>query len=364
MEFTNKRNTRKNLNPQQPTLQLANNALPDNLRQQAPQSSIISMSVNPVPAANVAPTVPVQPQSKISLRNHTVDNDLVEGVRQNNLPAVEKLLEKGAKPGHANNLPLKLASILGFTDIVSKLLDYDVNPNVEDTDIIDTKFLNHTALMLAAEKGHADTVQVLLAKGADPNIRHDDGYTALTLASCNNAPHIDVINVLLEHGADPDVLPTDQYSSALFCATRSGNEDLVKTLLDKQADPNIQGLYDRTPLMWAALKGYTNIVQMLLENGAKVNISTNNKETALTFAQRGEQEAKRDTIVKMLQLYNPASRGSWSLPTLPHIFQPRQVLQHDLPNSPRSNKAYLPTRKNYRKKHYRQNKLRSTHRRR
>jgi ankyrin repeat protein len=262
---------------------------------------------------------------------------------------VEKLLQKGAKPSHANNLPLKLASIQGFTDIVSKLLDYDVNPNAEDTDIIDTKFLNHTALMLAAEKGHADTVQVLLAKGADPNIRHEDGYTALTLASCNNAPHTDVINVLLEHGADPDVLPKDQYSSALFCATRSGNEDLVKTLLDKHADPNIQGLYDRTPLMWAANKGYTKIVQMLLENGAKVNITTNNKETALSFAQRGEQEANRDTIVKMLQLYNPASRRSWSLPSLPHIFQPRQVLQHELPTIPGSNKAYLPTRKNYRK---------------
>jgi len=356
MGFTN---TRKNLRPQQPALQLANNALPDNLRQQAQQDSVVNMSVTAVPAANIAPKVPAQTASTVYLQDTALARDLVAAVTQNDLSAVDKFLQKGAKPSHANNLPLKIASVNGYTDIVSKLLDYNVNPNVEDTDVIDTKFLNHTALMLAAEKGHADTVQVLLAKGADPNIRHDDGYTALTLASCNNAPHIDVINVLLEHDADPDVLPKDQYSSALFCATRSGNEGLVKILLDNHADPNIQGLYDRTPLMWAANKGYTNIVQMLLENGAKVNITTNNKETALSFAQRGEQEANRDTIVKMLQLYNPASRKSWSLPSLPHIFQPRQVLQHDLPTIPGSNKAYLPTRKNYRK-----TKRRSTYRRR
>ena len=40
----------------------------------------------------------------------------------------------------------------------------------------------NTALMLAAKSGHADTVQLLLARGADPNALNRQNQTAFDIA--------------------------------------------------------------------------------------------------------------------------------------------------------------------------------------
>ncbi|MCY4188296.1 MAG: ankyrin repeat domain-containing protein, partial [Bryobacterales bacterium] len=52
----------------------------------------------------------------------------------------------------------------------------------------------YTALMFAAAEGHADIVQMLLDKGADPDLRDTDGESALKFAS--DKRHQDVIDVL------------------------------------------------------------------------------------------------------------------------------------------------------------------------
>ncbi|KAA0153563.1 hypothetical protein FNF29_02952 [Cafeteria roenbergensis] len=91
-----------------------------------------------------------------------------------------------------------------------------------------------TALVLAAERGHKDTVELLLDRGADIEVKDRYGSTALVLAA--ERGHKDTVELLLDRGADIEV--KDRYgSTALMFAAECGHKDTVELLLDRGADP-------------------------------------------------------------------------------------------------------------------------------
>ncbi len=61
-------------------------------------------------------------------------------------------------------------------------------------------FIVLSSKIQASQNGHHDTVELLLTKGADPNIQDNDGQTAIYQAC------------LLKHNADPN-LPTKKDTS-------------------------------------------------------------------------------------------------------------------------------------------------------
>lgn len=72
----------------------------------------------------------------------------------------------------------------------------------------------------------------------------------------------------------------------LYAASRRGATELIRLLLENGADANAQGRYD-FPLHVASRHGHIETVQLLLENGADVNAETGHSGTALTAASRG-----------------------------------------------------------------------------
>ena len=63
----------------------------------------------------------------------------------------------------------------------------------------------NTPLIMASKKsGNPECLRVLLENGADPNIKNEDGKTALMLALDDDLPEV-VINALLDAGADAKV---------------------------------------------------------------------------------------------------------------------------------------------------------------
>ncbi|ORX63511.1 ankyrin, partial [Anaeromyces robustus] len=54
----------------------------------------------------------------------------------------------------------------------------------------------------------------------------------------------------------------------LFSACESGNENLVKYLMEQGAEINVMSRCNHTPLYTACQSGYENIVKCLLEHGA------------------------------------------------------------------------------------------------
>ena len=79
------------------------------------------------------------------------------------------------------------------------------------------------------------------------------------------------------------ILPSDL--SDLQKAIESANADAVKKILDEGVDVNARRPFDGfTPLMMAAQNGATEIGQMLIDRGARIDEPSVLDETALTFA--------------------------------------------------------------------------------
>ena len=55
-------------------------------------------------------------------------------------------------------------------------------------------------------------------------------------------------------------------------ASKKGHADIVRLLLERDADPNIQGESGRTALIGASESGHVDTVRVLLERGADPNI--------------------------------------------------------------------------------------------
>ncbi|XP_031948249.1 DNA-binding protein RFXANK [Corvus moneduloides] len=94
------------------------------------------------------------------------------------IETVRHLLEWGADP-HAlakeRESALALASMGGYTDIVTMLLDRDVDINTYDWN-------GGTPLLYAVRGNHVKCVETLLARGADLTEEADSGYTPMDLA--------------------------------------------------------------------------------------------------------------------------------------------------------------------------------------
>jgi ankyrin repeat protein len=131
---------------------------------------------------------------------------------------------------------------------VKLLLDRGAEPNTQQV-------RGQTALMWAAAEGHADVVELLLERGADPALasmasskperRPAGGMTALLFASRQG--HLEAARALLDGGADIDQAGADS-TSALLIAIVNGHYDLASMLIERGANANIADANGRTPL--------------------------------------------------------------------------------------------------------------------
>lgn len=87
--------------------------------------------------------------------------------------------------------------------------------------------------------------------------------------------------------------------TALMGAARNGHTDVAKLLIDNGANVNAMNEYRTAPLMFAVgdLDDYPNMVRLLLEAGADVNLTDCGGNTSLDLAQIGGLE-KSIAIIK------------------------------------------------------------------
>lgn len=105
----------------------------------------------------------------------------------------------------------------GDEGTVTKYIDAGGNVNVKSS-------AGNTALIEAAQHGHAVMCRLLLRHGADVNTVGFNGCTALMKAASGG--HIRIVRLLLEHGADPRI--RDHYGwTAQNLAKQSGHSDIA-----------------------------------------------------------------------------------------------------------------------------------------
>ena len=102
---------------------------------------------------------------------------------------------------------------------------------------------------------------------------------------------IDRVRELLDMGVKPNIKIRFNSYTALILASIGGYTDIVRLLLSRDTDPNIQNRDGYTALMYSSMYGYIDIVRLLLDRGASPYIRNNNGEIALDFAEiRGYNE--------------------------------------------------------------------------
>ncbi len=126
-------------------------------------------------------------------------------------------------------------------------------------------------LVAYAERGDKDIVTAFLSAGMDINSqRSTDGWTALTAATFYKKPAI--VQLLIEHHAAINI--QDLYGrTPLMYAAAMGTEEIVNLLLEAGADPNIQDKKGRTALMEAYSKQEAKIAEILKSAGANTTLS-------------------------------------------------------------------------------------------
>ncbi|KAI9653676.1 MAG: hypothetical protein M1831_005704 [Alyxoria varia] len=193
--------------------------------------------------------------------------------RAGDILVVRSLLSQGATTefvDHAERTSLIVAAERGHDEVVEILLANGANAahTMGDT--------GNNATILASSGGHSRSVELLLTKGTvDINAKNADECTALREAVWNG--HHAVVGVLLAHSANTELLTKDGWAS-LHVAVRQGRLEIMRTLLDSGANIEQSSSGGWTPLAKAAWYGRVRVANFLLSRD--VPASTEARTTA------------------------------------------------------------------------------------
>ena len=121
-------------------------------------------------------------------------------------------------------------------------------------------------LIVAAGFGELNEVVTLLSIGVDVNTTDHDGFTALMFAA--RYGHRATVEVLLASGADVDMKSKLFGYTALMSAIVSGKVMVAKVLLDQSADVNARDDDGVTALTFAEELNDAVIIKLLKRHGA------------------------------------------------------------------------------------------------
>ncbi|NXE79114.1 RAI14 protein, partial [Cochlearius cochlearius] len=138
-----------------------------------------------------------------------------------------------------------------------------------------------TAFHLAATKGHAECLRIMVTHGADVTAQDGAGHSALHLAAKNSHP--DCIKRLLQSKCPSD--STDNSGkTALHYAAACGCLQAVQLLCEHKCPINVKDLDGNIPLLLAVQNGHTEVCKYLLDHGADINTRDKNGRTPLMMA--------------------------------------------------------------------------------
>jgi uncharacterized protein len=229
------------------------------------------------------------------LTNRFGGTALIPAAERGHVEIVQELLTRtDVDVNHINNLgwtALLEAVILGdggdrHQQIVQLLVDHGADVHIADKDgvtplaharargfieierILIAALSRDLQLIAAAEQGEAEAVQQLLAQGASVRARDNHGRTALIAAAYRN--DLAIADLLIAAGADVNA-QDDTQQSAYLIATSDGYQDLLKRTLQAGADVHSLDSYNGTGLIRAADRGHVEIIAELLKTDIAID---------------------------------------------------------------------------------------------
>ena len=225
------------------------------------------------------------------------------------------LLEHNAKVDAVDkdgNQPLHLACKQWHTATVRLLLSHRADVTVlnkqqrKPLDLANESVLksykvcngNH-ALHKAVQKGHIQTVQLLVDCGADVNELNECGQTPLHTAAGGEKDCPELCSILLKHNAKIDAVDKDG-NQPLHLACEAGLTSTDQRLLDYNADVFSANNFHQTVLHKSVCskRDCSEVCEMLIAKGSRVNVTDSNGHTSLQLACRKGHIKTVDVLVR------------------------------------------------------------------
>jgi ankyrin repeat protein len=220
---------------------------------------------------------------------------LATAIRENDTERAKQILKNENASKFVNYAHIHSAVIKRQIEIVEALLDAGVDPDLPDTGLRGVDYW--TPLMQASNSGYPDICKLLIERGAKVNASNEEGWTPLILATKKNIKSLGAIDMktyptpmdkletaklLLNNGANLNNVT--KLGTPLLSAVQQNFIEMVKLLVERGADVNLQNENGTTPLIKACFNEFFEIAKYLVENNADINRSDKEGFTPLMFA--------------------------------------------------------------------------------
>jgi len=302
----------------------------------------------------------IQKNAKINESDDRGYTPLHKASGNGHLEVVKFLVQKGAKIDvftrpdinfDAGYTPLHLASTNGKIEVITFLIEHGAQVNERTTK-------NKTPLHLATNNNLQESALLLIKNGANVNAKDNDGVAPIHVAISNfnletvtdliaQGATIDepttegctpllkaakrsitsysyekylsdrmtkIIQTLINHGADIHKTIGEKNNTALHLLVQSDNIDAIKMLAQKKVLNNVQNLKKETPLHIICTlekeladedidntylrKTVPQTIQILIDNGASINLQNNKDCTPLQCAVQFNDQKPAVTLME------------------------------------------------------------------
>jgi uncharacterized protein len=258
----------------------------------------------------------------VNLRDKNGSTPLLKAIGLIDRPMASKLLAE--QMGFDESAKIK--------EIAQILIDANADVNISTNE-------GQTPLLAAARHEYKDIVQMLIDANADVNMPDKYGSTPLLTAIKQDMEQFfdrmkygvdmsvieknkkEIVRILIDADADVNLRDKDGNTSLLEAA-RQGDEDIAQLLIDANADVNICTTSGETPIMAATVRKDKKIVRMLIDANADVNIATVTGATPLFIAL---DISKDEKIEKMLRKAGAKEPDAYSRFTMNEEFRVQRI---------------------------------------
>ena len=222
-----------------------------------------------------------------------MSQEFIDAATQGDVAKVKEMLQADpslAQSKDENGLSVILkATYYGKRDVVEALLDSGVELNIFE----------------AAATGQTDRVRTLIQE--DPalvNSYAPDGFAPLSLAVFFGHP--ETVDALLAAGAEVNAPSRETMKlTPLASAMATAQNEIARTLIQHGANVNAKGESDLTPLHTAAARGNIEAATLFLEHGADINATTTDGKKPISYA----EERNHPEMVEFLKNRSESARS-------------------------------------------------------